>query len=231
MKKIPFLNNYYINEHGEVYSDKRGNLRKLKLSKDTSGYIRVGLYIKQGMQRKYLLHRLLAEVFIENPNKFEYVNHKDGDKLNNKLSNLEWCSSSYNQTHAYVMGLKTIPKGEDNGRSILTEKDVLEIYNKSLEGYRTKDLLEQYNVSESTLCDIRAKRNWRHITGDLPDIPLEKRSKRLSVDTIKWVCFQLQAGLTAPQIKEKATCNISLDRIWAIRSRRYYSDISKDFEW
>lgn len=69
------------------------------------GYARVELW-KNGVGKKYLVHRLLATAFIPNPEAKPQVNHIDGDKTNNALSNLEWVTQSENQVHAYVAGLQ-----------------------------------------------------------------------------------------------------------------------------
>lgn len=70
-----------------------------------TGYFQIGLGGRKG--RAYQLHRLLAECFIPNPNNYPVVNHKDGNKGNCSISNLEWCTSSYNNKHAFDTGLKT----------------------------------------------------------------------------------------------------------------------------
>lgn len=59
-----------------------------------------------GRKHKKYLHRLVAEYFIPNPDNKPCVNHKDGNKMNNTISNLEWVDYSYNNYHAYAMGLK-----------------------------------------------------------------------------------------------------------------------------
>ena len=58
-----------------------------------------------GSKKSYAIHRLVAEVFLQNPKKLPIVNHKDGNKLNNKADNLEWCSNKENTQHGYDNGL------------------------------------------------------------------------------------------------------------------------------
>lgn len=68
----------------------------LKPSKTTNGYLRLELTNKEGKGKKYMVHILVAEAFILNPNKYEQINHKDENKSNNDVSNLEWCTAKYN---------------------------------------------------------------------------------------------------------------------------------------
>ena len=79
-----------------------------------------------GKSKYYYLHRLLAQNFIENPNDYPCVNHVDGNKLNNDIANLEWCTYSQNNKHAFTTGLKapTILRHEAHGGRKLTEKDI-----------------------------------------------------------------------------------------------------------
>ena len=67
----------------------------LKLKKDPHGYLQAFLY-KKNIRKTYLVHRLVASTFIDNPNNYKEINHIDEDKTNNKISNLEWCSRIYN---------------------------------------------------------------------------------------------------------------------------------------
>lgn len=68
-----------------------------------SGYYRIK--IAYPARKTHALHRLVAEAYIPNPENYTQVNHKDGDKSNNKVSNLEWCSASANVRHAWANGL------------------------------------------------------------------------------------------------------------------------------
>ena len=79
--------------------------RILKKNIATTGYYSINLS-KNGKIKYVRVHRLVAEAFIPNPNNLPCINHKDGNKLNNEISNLEWCSYSYNNSEAYRIGLK-----------------------------------------------------------------------------------------------------------------------------
>lgn len=79
-----------------------GNVKSLKTNKnlylsDSKGYQRVGLY--KGKRIMYAVHRLVAETFIPNPNNYPCVNHKDYNKKNNNVTNLEWCNHKYNNNY------------------------------------------------------------------------------------------------------------------------------------
>lgn len=89
----------------------RGNYRHLKkkvekLHCDNSGYLYVGL-LKNNKNKRLRVHRLVAKAFIENKDNLPCINHKDGNKQNNRVDNLEWCTYSHNNQHAYDNGLKT----------------------------------------------------------------------------------------------------------------------------
>ena len=96
---------YKVSDKGNIYSverkDSRGNKcggRTLKPRYDQRGYFKVGLY-KNGKMQNKLIHRLVTEAFIPNPENLPEVNHRDEVKTNNELSNLEWCDKSYNASY------------------------------------------------------------------------------------------------------------------------------------
>src|SRR3990167_7463684 len=96
------LAEYLIYKNGEIFS-KRLN-RFLKQSINKKGYKVVWLKIGE-VNKCYRVHRILAEVFIDNPTNKPQVNHKDGVKTNNSLDNLEWCTEKENRLHAWKTGL------------------------------------------------------------------------------------------------------------------------------
>ena len=98
IKTIKDYPGYYASTDGKIYSDKSGELIELKQYPKTYGYLYVVL--RQNNKRKYLrVHRVIASTFLDNPNNLPEVNHKDEDKTNNRVNNLEWCDSSYNKSY------------------------------------------------------------------------------------------------------------------------------------
>lgn len=99
-RNLAFLGypNYFVDSEGYVFN--RRTRRRLKQFKDTNGYLQVGL-CKDGKTRSFLVHRLVALAFIPNPhpNEWNQVNHKNEDKTNNRVTNLEWCDCEYNNNY------------------------------------------------------------------------------------------------------------------------------------
>jgi len=106
MWKNIFNTNYEVSESGDVRNSKTGYVRKLS-SGGTSDYLLVAFRDLDGNYKNHLVHRLVAAAFCERRNGCEYVNHKDGNKLNNHYLNLEWVTQSENNYHARRTGLNT----------------------------------------------------------------------------------------------------------------------------
>ena len=88
---------YQVSNLGRVKSERKNRLLKPRLQKN--GYLRVNLYDKNSKRSTKSVHRLVAKAFISNPNNLEFVNHKDENKTNNVVSNLEWCTAKYNSNY------------------------------------------------------------------------------------------------------------------------------------
>lgn len=156
---------YEVSKDGYIYSVKYNKERKLKPNIGKDGYIRVKLYNKN-VNKTYLLHRLIAQMFIPNPQNKKEVNHIDGDKLNNNVLNLEWCTPSENVVHSYKMGLQSKKGlyGEKNPISKLKSDDVINIFRSEENHYL---LGEKYNVSFATIYDIKMGRTWKQLTSKI----------------------------------------------------------------
>lgn len=94
---IRTLDRYVYSKDGSRKHFRKGTL--LKTIKNKNGYLQVGLN-KNGCRKMKYIHRIVAETFLNNPNYLKVVNHKDGNKTNNKIQNLEWCTLSENSIHA-----------------------------------------------------------------------------------------------------------------------------------
>jgi len=143
----------------------------LKPSFKGTGYFRGAVIVNKKMI-SYQLHRIIAEAFIPNPESKPQVNHINGIKTDNRIENLEWCTISENQLHAYKLGLHKPKRGEDNINSKLTEQDVKEIRSyvlfkkeQGIKRYGRDDLAKKYGVSSNYIKDIVSKRRgvWSHI--------------------------------------------------------------------
>ena len=125
-------------------------------------YLVVDLFAYTVRQR-IAVHRMVAIAFIENPDNKEYVNHIDGNKLNNCVDNLEWVTASENSIHAVATGLS--PIGEAKTLAKLTEKDVLEIQAAFEAGEKDFVLAEKYGVTSGVISSIRLGKTWKHVSG------------------------------------------------------------------
>lgn len=106
-KDVPFDSNYKVSNYGRIFSKRTNKILKGELTE--KGYIRVALT----EHKRYLVHCIVARTFIPNPENKPQVNHIDGNKQNNYVDNLEWCTQSENMCHALKTGLKIMPKGKD----------------------------------------------------------------------------------------------------------------------
>lgn len=96
---------------------KSGKPYILPQHKDSLGYCQVSLRFNGLPHKNYLVHRIVARMFVANPRNLNEINHKDGNKENNKADNLEWCTRSENILHAFATGLKKNLKGADHPSS------------------------------------------------------------------------------------------------------------------
>ena len=113
-----------------------------------------------GRGKNYRVHRLVAQAFIPNPDNKPTVNHKDLNKDNNDVSNLEWATQKEQNVHASCNGANNIYDSESCNLSKLTKKDVLNIRKSKLS---IEELSRKLNVSFTTIWRIKTKKTWIHI--------------------------------------------------------------------
>lgn len=169
----------------------------MKASCSSSGYLHVQLYANRKASTK-LVHKLVAEAFVDNSYRLPEVNHIDGNKMNNRLDNLEWVTKSENLRHAARIGLRTSPMAGRHGKDNPSCKPILQY---SLEGTlirmwdscadASRVLGINYNCIMSSLSGKGKTCGgfiWKRVTdGDVPQRidPIVKRPRRYNVPHFK----------------------------------------------
>ena len=198
-KGIP--TNYEVNEKGEVRNTKTGN--SLTLVPANSGYYTVRIFVDdpanpdaKGADRGHtlLVHRMVAETFLPEGNiEKAQVNHKDGNKLNNNVENLEWVTQEENLYHAAkVLGTGVLFRnGEDNAASKYTNVDIMKVCELLQQNkYMVKEIASMTGVPVGTILAIRGGKQWQHIAKNYK-IPAIQRKERLDDEGIREICEYL----------------------------------------
>lgn len=180
MACIPgYIGLYSITSTGRVFSHSKTGGRFLKLFKTKNGYISVGLS-KNKKRKTFLVHRLVGISFLPNPSCLPEINHKDGNKSNNLLTNLEWVSSSQNQKHAFNMGLQKISEKHRRSASItcrmnglrnkgkaniknrkLSDAQVAKIRQKLQDGFSSRIIANEFSVNKTTILNIKNNKTYK----------------------------------------------------------------------
>lgn len=167
---------YEVSDAGEVRSvggERRGHKStyavgpRLLRAQVVGGYPMVRLYLWRGdgiVWESKTVHRLVAGAFIPNPLALPVVNHKDGNKQNNAVDNLEWMTHSQNIQHAFDTGLKSSKRGTAHALVKLTEAQVREIRVRLAAGEGQRIISLDYGVSRGTVRDIKVGKSWGHLT-------------------------------------------------------------------
>lgn len=159
---------YYVNKLGQVLG-RQGTILKPWISgTEESGYLTICISRYPDKPKKVYVHRLMAETYLGAPSSQDLqVAHNNGDKFDNSIENLRWATAKENANDKVIHGtaLETRDiKGELNPKAVLKESQVLEIYrsSKSIE-----DLAIDFNISKSTIRDIKKGRSWKRVTNHL----------------------------------------------------------------
>lgn len=216
----------YVDEDGTVY----GSLGKpLKGDLTKAGYLRVVLYLKNGSKIRESVHRLVAKEFIPNPENKPFVNHKDGNKINNCVDNLEWVTPKENGQHASENGLLKFV-GENHYNSKYTESLVREICERLESGERVRSIAKDLGIPPSQVSMIRCGQSWRHISKQY-NIKVT-RALRPSEETIRWICRKLEEGFKPLEILEMAYSKaVTRGVVYNISSRTSHKNISSEYNF
>lgn len=190
---------YYISDAGRVMNIKTGRIMKTTINK---GYERAHLYINN-KSKNVQIHRLVAFAFIPNPENKPTVNHKDGNKIHNDVSNLEWATYSEQALHALKLKLRMPLCGSDNPSAILTE-EIVDNISRLFEANELSipEISNELCIKQSILRDILHRNTWSHITNKYDFTKYNKLGCEIYTDDqIHHVCELLEQNtLYIPEI-------------------------------
>ena len=158
-------NRFMASNTGKIKSCVTGKILKTYIS--CRGYESLRLTV-DGEKKSITVHRAVALAFIPNPNQYAEINHKDGNKLNNSLNNLEWCTRSQNERHKFDTGLYDPIRisGERNGNHKLTVENVKYIrehFQSRSKEFGATPLCKKFNVSRKTIVDVVDRKIWKNV--------------------------------------------------------------------
>lgn len=151
-REIPGFPRYQVSNFGKVFSRIR-KTRFLTPWLNNPGYHMVSLMPSDGPPVKILVHRLVAEAFIPNPDKLPTVNHKNGIKTDNNVTNLEWASYALNNNHSLETGLSHA-FGETHYAAKLTNEDVEQIRKLVEQGMLHREVAAMFQVTRQNVTKI-----------------------------------------------------------------------------
>lgn len=155
-----FSGKYQVSNKGRIksfhISDKG---RIMKPEERNKKYLCIGLRLNMN-KKNYVIHRLVANAFIDNPENKSQINHKDGNKLNNHTENLEWCTHSENMKHAFSTGLSIALKGEDTYNSTLNNKQARIIRSMKRMEIKQREVAKIFNTSTGVVGNIQRGKTY-----------------------------------------------------------------------
>lgn len=251
MKEIGFPD-YCVTKEGQIWSLKVNRFLKPAMNgyykNGDKGYYFVHIYNEDRKLINVTIHRLVAKMFCKNddPENKIYVNHIDGNKLNNHYKNLEWVTPSYNIIHAHENGLRrptfvnehtkfpedgeVIHDWTKNGQYNLSDDDVHKCCQMLQEGYRVCDISSMTGYNRRTVQHVLDKdyKKWEHIT-DLYDFSKISRKRKTSVETVIKICELLQSGLIINEVSRQL--NVERKLVANIKNRKFHKSISDNYSW
>lgn len=190
IKEIPNFPNYLAYSDGRIFNKKRNKFLKQAMTKD--GYLKVTLYNK-GKSLTKKTHRFIMETFVPNPNNLPQVNHKDCNKTNNSVNNLEWCSAKENIHHAmknnlynkdsYIMSVAT--KKKIYGNDYFKKLNLL-----SQKAYKENNSVEKLRSTRKKYAKTEEGQEHLAKMVELARIKVNRQTKILNKKTNKILLFE-----------------------------------------
>ena len=219
MKKIKDFP-YSICSDGRCYSHHTNRFRACGVN--NRGYLSYILYDGNGTNKQYLVHRLVAEYFIPNPDNLPCVNHKDGNKANNDVSNLEWVSYLDNNIHAIETGLRVTDKNTDY-------ETATKVISYIMDGWRLTDIADALGLTKPQVRHFAYDEMFSNIREDFDWDNRPNKSATISDSKVIRICELLEEKTSIKDIAKLT--GITERKISRIKSRETYRLISQNFNF
>lgn len=232
-----FLNDYLVSNYGQVYSYK---INKLLTPAEINGYLYVTLFY-DGVPHSKRIHRLVMMAFAPNENaQFLQVNHINGNKKDNCIQNLEWCTPKENIAHAIETGLKRI--GEEHHDAVISNRQVEQICEMLEKEYSYEEIYNtiqpdiEYNNFRKIIYHIRYGECWNSISKNYNFSRKKQRHTEYSDSNIHLICKNLEEGKSYDEICDLVGLTDKHDRnlfkrvIINIADGKTYTNISSNYD-
>lgn len=181
-----FNGKYEVSNYGNVRSLWFGKVKPIKLYNSTNGYLDFTVRNGKDKPKHMRVHVAVAEAFLGKRPKGLVINHKDGNKHNNHVNNLEYVTYSENNLHALRTGLRKhvdmkpfVKRGEEHCRAKVTEEQVKQFLKYHYEtGYGCRRVAKHFGVSHSIVHDILSGKNWKHVDRESIKKEVEENAQR-----------------------------------------------------
>jgi len=225
MKNLSFLgfDKYCACSTGRIYSLRSGSYLVPVLQ--ANGYCQVTLS-QDGRRRNFSVHRLIASAYMETDDERQIVNHKDGNKQNNKLSNLEWVTQQENVHHAILTGLRCGTRNPDRS---LTDETVHIICKLIQDSWRNKDIADALGVEHQIVAGIRFGATYQEISCEYNFTDILPSRRKLSVEKLVGICEMLQDKKSYTEICK--VHEVSSATVSKIKNRKSGIYISKNYNF
>lgn len=236
--------NYDVTEDGQVWSHYSNRFMKVSFAKNHHDQYGKVMLSQNGEVRFIAVHRLVAFAYLPKIAGKDFVNHKDGNKSNNHVDNLEWVTSSENSIHS-VENLRTpqftsgfdieLPergeyKDRGKGRHRITEEEAIQYCEYMMQGYRGADLRVMMGISPEMFTKFRERRDFKYkYIAERYDFSHLPRPRKTTEEEVRAVCEMLQSGKKIMHTYK--TLDLPRSVVRNIYSRRSHKNISKDYTW
>lgn len=228
MKNLEFLGfkDYCVDKSGRVYSIK--SCMFLKPQQQRTGYYTVAL--RNEFEIKTVsVHRIVAMAYIPNPDGKPQVNHKNGDKSDNNVDNLEWMTSKENVQHAHDTGLARGTRNPDRELSDEVAHNVCKLIRDS---WRNKDIAELLGIKSQVVADIRWGKSYQEVSCEYDFSGTLPSRRKIEIPKLIKICEMLSENNpknTLKLIAETVGCSVMTVRAVKMRKSGIYISCNYNF--